>query len=336
MIVVEGPDGAGKTTFIEKLVAELDLPVAPRVVSKDAEAMVDLKTWTEKNVSEGFQATIFDRHRLVSEPIYGAVLRDRFEPGFDDVRWLHEMFFRFYEMCRPIIIYCLPPFEAVRTNIVGDRNNEVVQKDIRRIYALYAARAASDMALRPQNTFRYDYTDGLYRGDIIQAIKQRVSNMYQPPGTSNFDDVGVFHAKFGLRDNHTAGVEPTDLPSDLLSFRIKFMLEELMEFATANGYAIFGMVDGEVHIEQVGTHTAHPESFDALLDLVYVALGTAHLFGYPWQEGWDLVQKANMAKERATRAEQSERGGTFDVIKPEGWTPPDIGRLLTDNGWDLS
>src|ERR687883_686991 len=96
MIIVEGPDGGGKTTLITKLSDLFDLPIAERVVSKEARAMVDLVQWTERNVSEGSQHTLFDRHRLISEPIYGAILRDRFEPGFDDAKWLHEMMYRFY------------------------------------------------------------------------------------------------------------------------------------------------------------------------------------------------------------------------------------------------
>ncbi|MCA1807247.1 MAG: ATP-binding protein [Actinobacteria bacterium] len=53
MIVVEGPDGAGKTTLIRDLSALLNIPVAPRVVSQETKAMVDLRQWTEDNVSRG-------------------------------------------------------------------------------------------------------------------------------------------------------------------------------------------------------------------------------------------------------------------------------------------
>lgn len=132
---------------------------------------------------------------------------------------------------------------------------------------------------------------------------------------SNFDDVGDFHEKFHL-GNTTHG-EPgiVGMPADLLKFRLKFLQEELNEFKEA-------MATGREDL-----------AFDALLDLVYVAMGTAHHLGYPWQEGWDLVQAANMMKERAERSEQSERGGTWDVVKPEGWQPPDIKGLLESYGW---
>ncbi len=106
------------------------------------------------------------------------------------------------------------------------------------------------------------------------------------------------------------------MPSDLMDVRIKFLKEELDEF-------IEGWATGD-----------HAQMADALVDLVYVALGTAHLLGYPWQEVWDAVQAANMAKERGKPdGSNSKRGSAWDVVKPEGWTPPDIATLLERYGF---
>lgn len=44
---------------------------------------------------------------------------------------------------------------------------------------------------------------------------------------------------------------------------------------------------------------------------------------WDFPEAWDRVHKANMAKERATCAEDSKHGSAQDIIKPEGWTAPD-------------
>lgn len=134
---------------------------------------------------------------------------------------------------------------------------------------------------------------------------------------SNFSDVGDFHEKFDLhRSDKNPGLQETD-PA-LLIFRAKFMQEELDEFMA-------GMESGD-----------DAQMFDALIDLVYVAMGTAHLKGYPWQRGWEAVQKANMAKVRAAKdGSDSKRGSAWDVVKPEGWTPPDIeavlGEILEDH-----
>lgn len=131
----------------------------------------------------------------------------------------------------------------------------------------------------------------------------------------NFVDVGDFHAKFGLTSVTHEGPGPREITPELLEFRSKFMQEELDEF------------------NEAAKTNDHAKMFDALLDLVYVAMGTAHMFGYPWQAGWDEVQRANISKERVTRAEDSTRGSTFDVIKPVGWTAPNIGLVLAENGF---
>jgi predicted HAD superfamily Cof-like phosphohydrolase len=136
--------------------------------------------------------------------------------------------------------------------------------------------------------------------------------------SSNFDDVGDFHEKFGLDNVTHHGPGPRDVPADLLDFRRKFLQEELDEFDR-------GREAGD-----------DAQMFDALMDLVYVAMGTAHLMGYPWQDGWARVQAANMAKVRAAAdGSDSKRGSAFDVVKPEGWRPPDIDGLLEQVGFTL-
>lgn len=130
---------------------------------------------------------------------------------------------------------------------------------------------------------------------------------------SHYLDLAAFHAKFGLTPN----LLPDFLPEDVERFRLDFLQEELDEIRDA-------AEAGDL-----------PKMFDGLLDLVYVAIGTAHLMGLPWQDGWDEVQRANMAKERASGAddERSTRKHSADVVKPEGWAPPDIEGVLRRYGW---
>lgn len=155
MIVVEGPDGGGKTTLIKVLEDYFEFPIAPRVVSQDAEALVDLKAWTEANVAGGWSATIYDRHRLISEPIYGPILRNNSEPGFNDFMWLYNMN-NMFRRCNPIVIYCLPPEAAVRSNVENDPDNKVIAPKIKRIYRAYVAKAATDAL--SIGALHYDYT----------------------------------------------------------------------------------------------------------------------------------------------------------------------------------
>src|SRR5678815_1565276 len=126
---------------------------------------------------------------------------------------------------------------------------------------------------------------------------------------SFFQDVRDFHSKFGLLPKPGPAAL---LDDDTLSFRTKFMVEELQEFRDA-------CADKDL-----------PKAADALVDLCYVALGTAVLMRVPFDECWAAVQAANMLKERAKDADDSRstRKHRLDVVKPEGWQPPDIEKVL--------
>ena len=160
MLIVEGPDGSGKTTLVNLLKAELGVGVAPRVVSKDTEAMVDLRGWVDHNLDTGLVPTIFDRHRLISEPIYGPIMRDDAEPGFDTLSWLAPRMKRFYEL-RPFIIYCLPPLSVVLENLKGDPDNIAIVDRAERIYQSYVSRISLDLEFAPRTPMVWDYTNSL-------------------------------------------------------------------------------------------------------------------------------------------------------------------------------
>lgn len=126
-----------------------------------------------------------------------------------------------------------------------------------------------------------------------------------------------FHQKFGLPNGQT-----DELLNDKHAqvFRLGFLQEELDELHEA-------LQQGD-----------RVKAFDALLDLTYVAYGTALFMGIDpgqWHAGMEAVQKANMSKERAVSKEQSKRVSTFDVIKPEGWVGPEQ-RLQEILSWDVT
>lgn len=158
MIVVEGPDGSGKSTLVSALSERFGLPVSPKLANSDMSKNMPEHQWVEENVARGFQATLFDRHCLISEPIYNSLTKDRFALKFDSISWLNAMHSMFYRGCRPLIIYCLPSYEVVRRNVqTGDvPQPERVIRNVRRIYGLYVSKAASDSALA--GAMYYDYT----------------------------------------------------------------------------------------------------------------------------------------------------------------------------------
>lgn len=159
MIIVEGPDGAGKTTLLKKIQAYTNFSIADRVVSKDTEAMTDLVKWVEQNVDNGFQRVLFDRHRLISEPIYWPAIRPKPAHGFDDMSWFYTQLRKFYQ-AEPIIIYCLPPLSVVWGNIQHDPENQRVadQDVITKIWAGYFNKAMTDL-VNYKYSLLYDYSN---------------------------------------------------------------------------------------------------------------------------------------------------------------------------------
>lgn len=135
---------------------------------------------------------------------------------------------------------------------------------------------------------------------------------------SDFLDVGLFHEKMGLPNTACHPPEPRPIDPAFIDFRVKFMDEEVQEFVEA------------------ANRNDHAGMLDALIDLTWVAMGTAHQLGYPWGAAWALVYQANMLKQRAPTAVHSKRNSSFDVIKPAGWQPPDIAGLLRSFGWAIA
>lgn len=119
------------------------------------------------------------------------------------------------------------------------------------------------------------------------------------------NNVYEFHNKFELPLG-----ESDELMNDQKAqeFRVKFLEEELAE------------------LKEALSENDRVKAFDALLDLAYVAYGTALFMGVDsnqWAAGMRAVHNCNMAKVRVKNSEDSKRGSSFDVKKPEGWTGPE-------------
>lgn len=141
---------------------------------------------------------------------------------------------------------------------------------------------------------------------LAQSLGVTASVLDQPHHVE-LENVREFHNKFMVPMAET----PHILDRDAQTFRRNFLKEELREFD--EGYAV-------KDISMMG---------DALVDLVYIAVGTALMMGLPWAEMWANVQERNMAKELAKPdGSNSKRNSPLDVIKPRGWYPPDHWKAL--------
>lgn len=105
---------------------------------------------------------------------------------------------------------------------------------------------------------------------------------------------------------------PQLLSQSRFDFAMKFMQEELTEF------------------EEAHNRKDVAEAIDALIDLVYVALGRLLEMGVPPGLPFQEVQDKNMQKVRGV----TKRGHQGDAVKPENWTPPDFFWLINTDPED--
>lgn len=158
-----------------------------------------------------------------------------------------------------------------------------------------------------------------------------------------FDDIKAFHEKFtGLGEHRPAG--PQELDDELALFRIGFMIEEVAEYAQSSGFTNISRSLNELHdnIKRKSRWLNRRNEggrdleiqFDSIIDLIYVALGTAFHHGVDFNEGWRRVHAANMRKVLAKSPEDSKRGYRFDVVKPKNWSPPDLSDLVLPQAGD--
>lgn len=161
MIIVEGPDGSGKTTLIKELERGLRLRVQPRVVKEDTTTDIDLREWVEQDLflnATDVRPRLYDRHRLISETIYGPIFRNLPEPGFSELQWMSEQLFRFYAL-KPTVIYCIPPMQTVIDNLKDDPKNVAVVDKTAAIYSSYLTRGTLDALHNNARTLVWDYTE---------------------------------------------------------------------------------------------------------------------------------------------------------------------------------
>lgn len=121
--------------------------------------------------------------------------------------------------------------------------------------------------------------------------------------TDMFEDVKKFQIAFG----QNVGNRPSLPDQNERDLRIKLLKEEYEEYLEAEK-------DNDL-----------VEIADALADIIYIVCGTAVSYGIPLNEVFDEVQRSNMAKLVDGKPIRREDG---KILKPEGWTPPDIAGII--------
>jgi predicted HAD superfamily Cof-like phosphohydrolase len=72
------------------------------------------------------------------------------------------------------------------------------------------------------------------------------------------------------------------------------------------------------------------ETVDALIDIIVVTIGALHSLGADAEGAWKEVMMTNFAKiDKETGKVRKREDGK--VLKPTGWTPPDLKQFLKKN-----
>lgn len=121
---------------------------------------------------------------------------------------------------------------------------------------------------------------------------------------------------------------------DVYEFRKKFNLDD----AIVDELTMWDEVRKKIHhIDEERTELlealySNPNGFhdaaDAIVDLIYVLCGLAHILGVPLNECWKRVHEANMKKQRVNSKEESKRHDPFDLKKPIGWIAPSFHDIM--------
>lgn len=129
------------------------------------------------------------------------------------------------------------------------------------------------------------------------------------------NDVVAFHDRFNIRPRMRIPTPLHALPAVVGSAahhpgaqRLDHLVEEMKEFMAA--------------VRQGDTVA----QADSLVDLVYVAIGTAVMMGLPWEAVWLEVHSANMRK--TVGPDPAKQG----IVKPVGWIGPDIAGAIAKAG----
>lgn len=172
MIILEGPDGAGKTTLARELSKEFGIRLKPKGERLEGPAGPPKqhereRVWSAigEMVTGHAPVLIYDR-LYFSELCYGPVWRDGIVLTPDERRMIEQTL----QVFKVPVIFCMPPLEQCRDNIRHGEQHPKVADTLDDVYALYEA-VWNDCT--PTPAIWYDYTRG---SGQLEVIRVRIRN----------------------------------------------------------------------------------------------------------------------------------------------------------------
>lgn len=139
-IIVEGPDGSGKTGLVAKLSHSFGYPIHERASHSRTGPVPSVDVWAHTDVATMADQppSVYDRHPIISEPIYAALVRKEMPHGeFINPDWRKAMRARAAE--HALLILCMPGLNTVTKNVLANEGDQMpgVLANIAAIYTAY-------------------------------------------------------------------------------------------------------------------------------------------------------------------------------------------------------
>lgn len=170
IIIVEGVDGSGKTTLIRTLREYSSVYFWIASSSRRPQTILQLRDaihWLGQ-CSYLKLPIICDRYPVISEEVYGPVMRDGSLLNQLGQRELGDVTeFLSFQVDR--IIYCRPPIEVIKENLKKNKQMDGVIERLPKLLQRYDDLMNS---LRDDNIFvqHFDYTNPKHQADSIEGL----------------------------------------------------------------------------------------------------------------------------------------------------------------------
>lgn len=174
-IIVEGMDGSGKDTLIEKLQRFFpDHTLHRRASTSLGGPVADIAAWaaTDVRTMDVQPKSIYNRHPLISEPIYAPYreVNNGLKPPWNNEVWVGT--YRRLAAKEAVLVLCDPPFTTVRENLKRsgpDAHMPGVFGNMAHLWREYHT------LVWPGTCIRYDYTVSAVE-PLVSLIRRQMNN----------------------------------------------------------------------------------------------------------------------------------------------------------------
>jgi len=171
-VILEGPDGGGKSRLAEAILATYPAVMHAKASHSTRGPVRNLAAWVRDDIDKmaTFETlNVYDRHPIISEPIYGWLCRGNPQPGFlgrldgtsSGNPWLSTQRLSLYE--HALVVWCIPTLEQCMAAVDPERDMPGVVDNIEKIHEWYLLM----MRAWGGPSIRYDFTDPKYTRDVL-------------------------------------------------------------------------------------------------------------------------------------------------------------------------